>query len=430
MASTHQSTQQIIDAEICELQPILEPIAPELTNNMRTLLGLLHDMQQKSLSAKFHLLMETCVERASRNHTELRVVFSPTINQNDAATEHMILRAASFMGLVSRASESGFVASRPVPAQSTNPASSQQEPTPEHFPPPEQLLQSRAINDMRDLRLFSLPDFPKWFPGKPHVHDPENVIRIPYCTFEKFNLQDKAVAWLYEFFFTQMNFAASTIHPHLKFTGLYTQFTPDWYKGDFSISEGLYFKLGVTQVSQKRNLRNRQGYDKMRLTLSAFHEYEKAFCRKSLEYMLQHMTYLRERFPASQRQMSIDQLRHRRINRTREVIPITPRSVGIDASNNFATRATTGGATSDDKATSQVPPSARPSDAANCSSQPSLLVSMDSTGIEGDHDASSLVAGVQEPENERDVEEDVVMAQQVDEESLPVPRHDFSDDSL
>lgn len=92
----------------------------------------------------------------------------------------------------------------------------------------------------------------------------------------------------------------------------------------------------MTQVSQRRNLRNKQGFDKMRLTLSAFYEYETTFCRKPLEYILEHISYLRGRFPASQCQISITHARNRRHLPTREVIPIVPRIKEVDASNNFS----------------------------------------------------------------------------------------------
>ena len=123
---------------------------------------------------------------------------------------------------------------------------------------------------MRNLRLFSTSHRTVWFPGKVHVHDPNNIITIAQETFEKFNIHDKVIAWLYEFFFTQANFAATKKYPHLKFKSVYTQFTPDWYNGEFDAVGGLFFKFGVTQITKRRRMRNKSGMEKMRLTISAF----------------------------------------------------------------------------------------------------------------------------------------------------------------
>ena len=251
-AQRGSSTERIIDAEIQELQPLLDRLAPGLLANMRDILRLLHETQSKTDAAKLHVFLESDTSIDGANMTELRIMFSPTLIPSNQRCSQLILRAAGLLGLVSR-SHCIRNASTQQQGQGMNAAGAI--PPDNRLPHPEQLLLARPFYDTRDLRLFNLSEIPSWFPGTVRVHDASNVIHVKLLTFEKFNLPDMVIAWMYEFFFTQANFAASRKFPYLKFKSVYTQFTPNWYKGFFKVSDTLCYNMGVTQVSQRRKLK-------------------------------------------------------------------------------------------------------------------------------------------------------------------------------
>lgn len=94
---------------------------------------------------------------------------------------------------------------------------------------------------------------------------------------------------MYNFFFTQANFAALEKYLSACSGGLYTHFIPPWYKGDFDAVQGLYFSFEVNVVMQRRLLRNSNGFEKMRLTLASMYDLEPNFCKEQLDYILSYV---------------------------------------------------------------------------------------------------------------------------------------------
>ena len=95
----------MIDAQMSDLDTIFQPMESGVRQSMRSVLVLLSQMQEAVTSSKFHLMLETddAPDENGRTMTELRVVFSPTINPNNPSTSKLLLRAVGFMGLVSKA---------------------------------------------------------------------------------------------------------------------------------------------------------------------------------------------------------------------------------------------------------------------------------------------------------------------------------------
>ena len=81
--------------------------------------------------------------------------------------------------------------------------------------------------------------------------------------------------------------------------GYYKGFTAPWYRGDFDVGDGTYFKYGVTAVIAQKTMRNLTGVNRMRATLAGFYDHEPRFCRAALDYMLVHSDTLMTVFPGT-----------------------------------------------------------------------------------------------------------------------------------
>ena len=331
---TSMRTNEMIDAQMADLYPVLQNTPPLVKQNMRSLLALLSNTQEAMTTSKLHVMLETdsAPNESRRTMTELRIIFSPTINASCPRTSTLLLRAVGFLGLVSKAATTPADASNPHdPPAPQNPNAANTEvrvtdtvppvpPVPAAPPPPDPLAASQGGEIVRDLNLFRPEHFPAWFPGKPHS-DASNgsLIFVQQSTLAKFrSLNDSTITWMYEFFFTQATFAASKKFPHKKFVGVYSHFTADWYKGDFSVGPNSICIMSVTEVSQRRRLRNKEGRERMRLTLAAFYDHEPTFCTGALNYILQHRQVLKERFPFGHRTTSRSRAKQRHIAREQQ----------------------------------------------------------------------------------------------------------------
>ena len=311
------SRNDVIDAQISDLEPVLRNSPASVKHSLRSILAMLSDLQTAMERSKFHLLLETddAPSENRRTMTELRVIFSPTIDSTSPGTANLLLRAVGFMGLVSKAAAPARDASSPVqsPRHPDNEDAHETATEPSdsiRLPPPDQLPTSSG-----NLNLFRSKPFPSWFPGKPHTDASSgSLIRVSPITYEKFRvIPDNTITWMYEFFFAQATFAASQKYPHKKFAGVYSQFTADWYKGDFSVGPNNIYIMGITEVSQRRYLRNKDGRERMRLTLAAFYDHEPAFCSDAFNYILEHREILKQRYPFSKRLASRHRARRRRL---------------------------------------------------------------------------------------------------------------------
>lgn len=84
---------------------------------------------------------------------------------------------------------------------------------------------------MTNIHVFKVASIPPWYPGSANAIDSGHVIRINTGTYYSFkNLTRARLSWMYNFFFTQANFAASENFPAARLGGLYTQFTPPGVK--------------------------------------------------------------------------------------------------------------------------------------------------------------------------------------------------------
>ena len=307
----------VVDAQISDLEPILRNSAASVKPKLRSILSMLSDVQGTLERSKLHLLLETedAPSENRRTMTELRVIFSPTIDSNCPDTTSLLLRAVGFMGLVSKAAAPARDASSPV--LSTTPGNNETtretvtEPSDSvRLPPPDQLPTSGG-----NLHLFRSSQIPSWFPGKPHTDASSgSLIVVSPTTYGKFrDIPYSTITWMYEFFFAQATFAASEKYPHKKFAGVYSQFTADWYKGDFSVGPDCIHIMGITEVSQRRFLRSKDGSERMRLTLAAFYDHEPGFCSDAFDYILEHREILKQRYPFSKRLASRHRARRRRL---------------------------------------------------------------------------------------------------------------------
>lgn len=86
-------------------------------------------------------------------------------------------------------------------------------------------------------------------------------------------------------------------YPTARLGGVYTQFTPDWYKRDFDAGPGLLFHYEVNVIVQRRLLPNKEGFEKMRLSIASYYELVLNFCKKALDYIVEHGEKLMKTFP-------------------------------------------------------------------------------------------------------------------------------------
>lgn len=300
-------TMQKIERQMEELTPTLRALSPDLVDSTKALLTMLHSMKGIAPTALFHLILEvtpaqpTCTTTAG----ELEVLFSPTIDAESSHYRQLMLRAAGFFGIVSsvarvaRDQSHRLARVQPDRTNPPPPPTLQSEQTP--LQPPRSLLASSPSTGMVDLRIFRVAAIPNWYPGSPNSEDRSHVIRVHPMTFHKFkDLSKKVTAWMYNFFFTQANFAASNRFRNGNGRLVYTQFTPPWYKGDFEAGSGQFFHENVTTILMKRHMRSAGGYTRMQLTLSAFYDLEPNFSKEPLDYILTNADYLMQRFPYAQ----------------------------------------------------------------------------------------------------------------------------------
>ena len=169
----------------------------------------------------FHVLLERIEPPSTTNtptnarnvHSELQLLFSPTIQLNCPQQNKLLLRAAGLFGIISSLARSGCENMQSLHAPQTS-----QEPSPTQVSPPRphiilhinELLHSARLEKRPNLRLFRVRDLPVWFPGKENNTDAAHVIQVKPQTFAKFMaLDNRKVSWLYNFFFIQAILTAS-----------------------------------------------------------------------------------------------------------------------------------------------------------------------------------------------------------------------------
>jgi len=298
--NTPISREQLINSHLDNFSNVLEPLSSGLTADLKKVLLQLYLMRDKCPKATFHLFLETELPQTEvlMPATQLRVAYSPTIDPTAHQTRDLVQQATGILSIISAVSKANQKQQGSfIPFQQST------YPIPQSdcvLVPPQQLLQQRSPGDKRDLRLFNSIHFPDWYPGQENTPNVSNNIQILAATFEKFPSETNKAKWLYDFFFTQLKFAATTKAPQYKFHGNYEQFSAPWLSGRFNI-QGITKSSVMTKVEPLRKLRNQSGVEQIRMTLAAFYDNEPLLCQGPMDYMLKYTNELMGLFPIDNR---------------------------------------------------------------------------------------------------------------------------------
>lgn len=299
--NNNEARESRIEAQVRDLRNVFDPSIADISTDVSYLLRKLHDLHQREPRVRFHLLMDQDVNPGNTTvlASQLRILHSPTLCISDPRQQQLVQTIAGLMGLLNGLSNA-HVSQQNVPQNvpQPEPAAQQTEDTTQQtLPSPLALISNFPQNERDDLRLFQPRTIPSWYPGSKNTVQLNDIIELSAETVSLFQLEDKKVRWLYAFFFRQASYTTSkhSRQPQ-RFKGIYRQFTPPWYVGDFVVANRI-FATKVSCVENVKSFRSNEGARMLIWTLAAYYEHEPAFSQQPLDYMLKHIDELMRLFP-------------------------------------------------------------------------------------------------------------------------------------
>lgn len=222
----------------------------------------LRGFQQMYPRLKFHMFMETDMDSMHCPGKTFRVLYSPTIVLTDDKHKTLVHQVTSSLSLLSSLSASNNT----VPVISTEEPSS-----------------------ITPKSIFNISTLPTWYPGCIENGLDDRPLILDEGMANRFeSLPPAHVARMYEVFFQEaFDCIKRNCRSRLKAAKVkvYESFTAPWYKRIIKV--GFRTNTAESRVIQnKRQLRQQLGRQRMAWTLACFYQFEAAFSRAPLDYLV------------------------------------------------------------------------------------------------------------------------------------------------